>query len=141
MTETTTPRAGRVNAIGLAQADYKGLPSTLCQGCGHNSIANQIVQVAYELNVRPAEVLKLSGIGCSSKSPAYFLGGSFGFNTLHGRMPSLATGALLGNHAMRAIAVSGDGDTASIGLGQFKHLLRRNVRMVYVCLLYTSRCV
>ena len=132
MTETTTPRAGRVNAIGLAQADYKGLPSTLCQGCGHNSIANQIVQVAYELNVRPAEVLKLSGIGCSSKSPAYFLGGSFGFNTLHGRMPSLATGALLGNHAMRAIAVSGDGDTASIGLGQFKHLLRRNVRMVYV---------
>ncbi len=132
MTETTTPRPGRVNAIGLAQADYKGLPSTLCQGCGHNSIANQIVQVAYELNVRPAEVLKLSGIGCSSKSPAYFLGGSFGFNSLHGRMPSLATGAMLGNHTMRAIAVSGDGDTASIGLGQFKHLLRRNVRMVYV---------
>ena len=132
MTETTTPRAGRVNAIGLAQADYKGLPSTLCQGCGHNSIANQIVQVAYELNVRPAEVLKLSGIGCSSKSPAYFLGQSFGFNTLHGRMPSLATGALMGNHHLRAIAVSGDGDTASIGLGQFKHLLRRNVRMVYV---------
>ncbi len=132
MTETTTPRAGRVNAIGLAQADYKGLPSTLCQGCGHNSIANQIVQVAYELNVRPAEILKLSGIGCSSKSPAYFMGQSFGFNTLHGRMPSLATGALLGNHTMRAIAVSGDGDSASIGLGQFKHVLRRNVRMVYI---------
>src|SRR5574338_1215063 len=103
MTESTTPRAGRVNAIGLAQADYKGLPSTLCQGCGHNSIANQIVQVAYELNVRPAEMLKLSGIGCSSKSPAYFLGQSFGFNGLHGRMPSLATGALMGNHTMRAI--------------------------------------
>ena len=133
MTETTTPsRAGKVNAIGLAQADYKGLPSTLCQGCGHNSIANQIVQVAYELNVRPAEMLKLSGIGCSSKSPAYFLGQSFGFNGLHGRMPSLATGALLGNHTMRAIAVSGDGDSASIGLGQFKHILRRNVRLVYV---------
>jgi len=132
MTETTTPRAGKVNAIGLAQADYKGLPSTLCQGCGHNSIANQIVQVAYELNVRPAEMLKLSGIGCSSKSPAYFLGQSFGFNTLHGRMPSLATGALLGNHHLRAIAVSGDGDSASIGLGQFKHVLRRNVRLVYV---------
>ena len=84
MTNTPTPRAARVNAIGLAQADYKGLPSTLCQGCGHNSIANQIVQVAYELNVRPHEMLKLSGIGCSSKSPAYFLGQSFGFNTLHG---------------------------------------------------------
>jgi len=127
-----TSRAARVNALGLAQTDYKGLPSTLCQGCGHNSIANQIVQVAYEMNVRPAEMLKLSGIGCSSKSPAYFLGQSFGFNTLHGRMPSLATGALIGNHTMHAIAVSGDGDTASIGLGQFKHLLRRNVRMVYI---------
>ncbi len=132
MTEMTSPRAARVNAIGLAQADYKGLPSTLCQGCGHNSIANQIVQVAYELNVQPHEMLKLSGIGCSSKSPAYFLGQSFGFNTLHGRMPSLATGALIANHHMRAIGVSGDGDTASIGLGQFKHMLRRNVRMVYV---------
>ncbi|HOU40464.1 MAG TPA: 2-oxoacid:ferredoxin oxidoreductase subunit beta [Promineifilum sp.] len=132
MTDTTTSRPGRVNALGLAQVDYKGLPSTLCQGCGHNSIANQIVQVAYEMNVRPAEMLKLSGIGCSSKSPAYFLGQSFGFNTLHGRMPSLATGALMANHAMHAIAVSGDGDTASIGLGQFKHLLRRNVRMVYI---------
>ncbi|WP_374686542.1 2-oxoacid:ferredoxin oxidoreductase subunit beta [Promineifilum sp.] len=132
MTEMTTPRPGRVNAIGLAQADYKGLPSTLCQGCGHNSIANQIVQVAYEMNVRPHEMLKLSGIGCSSKSPAYFLGQSFGFNTLHGRMPSLATGALIANHHLQAIAVSGDGDSASIGLGQFKHLLRRNVRMVYV---------
>ena len=132
MTETTTPRAGRVNAIGLAQADYKGLPSTLCQGCGHNSIANQIVQVAYELSVRPHEMLKLSGIGCSSKSPAYFLGQSFGFNSLHGRMPSLATGALTANHHLQGLAVSGDGDSASIGLGQFKHILRRNVRMVYI---------
>ncbi len=133
MTDTTTvQRATRVNALGLAQADYKGLPSTLCQGCGHNSIANQIIQVAYELNVRPSETLKLSGIGCSSKSPAYFLGQSFGFNTLHGRMPSLATGALMANRQLQAIAVSGDGDTASIGLGQFKHLLRRNVRMVYI---------
>ena len=124
MTEMTPARGARVNAIGLAQADYKGLPSTLCQGCGHNSIANQIVQVAYELNVRPHELLKLSGIGCSSKSPAYFLGQSFGFNTLHGRMPSLATGALMANHTLRAIAVSGDGDTASIGLGpvSYTHL-------------------
>ena len=132
MTEITTPRPSRVNAIGLAQADYKGLPSTLCQGCGHNSIASQIIQVAYELNVQPAKMLKLSGIGCSSKSPAYFLGQSFGFNSLHGRMPSLATGALMGNRTMQAIAVSGDGDSASIGLGQFKHVLRRNVRMVYI---------
>ena len=138
MTETTrdsgsaTSRPGRVNAIGLAQADYKGLPTTLCQGCGHNSIANQIVQVAYELSVRPQDVLKLSGIGCSSKSPAYFLGQSFGFNSLHGRMPSLATGALTANHHLTGIAVSGDGDTASIGMGQFKHLMRRNVRMVYI---------
>ncbi len=132
MTEMKTPRAGRVNAIGLAQADYKGLPSTLCQGCGHNSIANQIVQVAYELSVKPHEILKLSGIGCSSKSPAYFLGQSFGFNSLHGRMPSLATGALISNHTLQGIGVSGDGDSASIGLGQFKHILRRNMRMVYI---------
>ena len=128
----TTQRPARVNAIGLAQVDYKGLPSTLCQGCGHNSIANQIVQIAYEMNVRPHEMLKFSGIGCSSKSPAYFLGQSFGFNGLHGRMPSLATGALTANHHLRAVGVSGDGDTASIGLGQFKHMLRRNLRMVYI---------
>ncbi len=132
MSDMKTPRAEKVNAIGLAHADYKGLPTTLCQGCGHNSISNQIVQVAYELNVRPHEVLKLSGIGCSSKSPAYFLGQSFGFNSLHGRMPSLATGALMANHKLQGIGVSGDGDSASIGLGQFKHVLRRNVRMVYI---------
>ena len=132
MTEPMTSRAARVNALGLAQTDYKGLPSTLCQGCGHNSIANQIVQVAYEMNVRPAEMLKLSGIGCSSKSPAYFLNRSHGFNSLHGRMPSIATGACLANHTLRAIGVSGDGDTGSIGIGQFKHLVRRNVPMVYI---------
>jgi 2-oxoglutarate/2-oxoacid ferredoxin oxidoreductase subunit beta len=130
--EKTISRPAKVNALGLAQADYKGLPTTLCQGCGHNSIANQIVQIAYELNVPPHEVLKLSGIGCSSKSPAYFLGQSFGFNTLHGRMPSLATGALMANHNLRGVGVSGDGDTASIGLGQFKHMMRRNLRMVYI---------
>ncbi len=122
MSDMKTPRAEKVNAIGLAHADYKGLPTTLCQGCGHNSISNQIVQVAYELNVRPHEVLKLSGIGCSSKSPAYFLGQSFGFNSLHGRMPSLATGALTANHKLQGIGVSGDGDSASIGLGQFKRV-------------------
>lgn len=132
MTNITPSRAEKVNAIGLAHADYKGLPTTLCQGCGHNSISNQIVQVAYELNVRPHTVLKLSGIGCSSKSPAYFLGQSFGFNSLHGRMPSLATGALVTNHELTGIGVSGDGDSASIGMGQFKHIMRRNVRMIYI---------
>ncbi len=127
-----TRREPNTNLIGLAKVDYNGLPTTLCQGCGHNSIASQVIQVAFELSVKPHEMIKLSGIGCSSKSPAYFLGQSHGFNGLHGRMPSLATGALLANHHLRGIGVSGDGDTASIGLGQFKHLLRRNVRMVYI---------
>ncbi|MFN2137021.1 MAG: 2-oxoacid:ferredoxin oxidoreductase subunit beta [Candidatus Promineifilaceae bacterium] len=128
----TRTRQPQVNIIGLSKNDYKGQPSTLCNGCGHNSIANQIIQVAYDLNIRPHEIIKLSGIGCSSKSPAYFLGMSHGFNALHGRMPSIGTGALMANHQLKALGVSGDGDTASIGLGQFKHLLRRNVRMVYI---------
>ncbi len=127
-----TRPALRLNEVGLAKADYGGSPSTLCKGCGHNSVAAQLVQIAYELNLRPHEIIKLSGIGCSSKSPAYFLGQSHGFNSLHGRMPSLGTGALQANHAVRAIGISGDGDTGSIGLGQFKHLMRRNVRMVYI---------
>ncbi|CAN5766182.1 2-oxoacid:ferredoxin oxidoreductase subunit beta [soil metagenome] len=120
------------NAAGLSKAEYGGTPSTLCVGCGHNSIANQIIQVAFELALKPHEILKLSGIGCSSKSPAYFLGMSHGFNALHGRMAAVGTGALVGNHTLRAIGVSGDGDTGSIGMGGFKHLLRRNVRMVYL---------
>ena len=127
-----TRTRSNVNLIGLTKADYNGTPSTLCQGCGHNSIASQIVQVGYELNLKQHEIIKLSGIGCSSKSPAYFLGQSHGFNSLHGRMPSISTGALIANHHLRGISVSGDGDTASIGMGQFKHLMRRNVRMVYV---------
>jgi 2-oxoglutarate ferredoxin oxidoreductase subunit beta len=127
-----TRREPTTNMIGLAKVDYNGNPTTLCQGCGHNSIANQIVQVGFELSLKPHEIIKLSGIGCSSKSPAYFLGKSHGFNALHGRMPSVGTGALMANHQLRAIGVSGDGDTASIGMGQFKHLLRRNVRMVYI---------
>jgi len=131
MSELST-RESRVNLIGLTKSDYKGNHSTLCQGCGHNSIANQIVQIAYELNIRPQEMIRLSGIGCSSKSVAYFLGQSFGFNSLHGRMPSIGTGILMANHRLQAIGVSGDGDTASIGLGQFKHLMRRNVRLVYI---------
>ena len=126
------PRTIASNAAGLSKADYGGSPSTLCKGCGHNSIASQIIQVAFELSLRPFDVLKLSGIGCSSKSPAYFLGMSHGINALHGRMPAVATGALAANRRLRAIGVSGDGDTGSIGLGQFKHLLRRNTRMVYV---------
>ena len=128
----TRTRSPQTNLINLTKNDYKGAPSTLCQGCGHNSIASQIVQVAYELNIKPNELIKTSGIGCSSKSPTYFLGLSHGFNSLHGRMPSVSTGALIANHQLRAIGVSGDGDTASIGFGQFKHAVRRNVRMVYI---------
>ncbi|MEZ4606229.1 MAG: 2-oxoacid:ferredoxin oxidoreductase subunit beta [Deinococcales bacterium] len=125
-------RNEKVNALGLGKKDYEGAPTTLCAGCGHNSIANQIVQVAYDINLKAHELIKLSGIGCSSKSPTYFLGRSHGFNSLHGRMPSVATGALMANHHLQAIGVSGDGDTGSIGMGQFKHIVRRNVRMVYI---------
>jgi 2-oxoglutarate ferredoxin oxidoreductase subunit beta len=121
-----------VNLAGLSKAEYKGLPSTLCQGCGHNSIASQIVSACYELDIVPEKVVKFSGIGCSSKSPAYFLSRSFGFNGLHGRMPSLALGALFADTSLKGIGISGDGDTASIGLGQFKHMVRRNLPMVYI---------
>ncbi len=110
----------------------KGHNSTLCAGCGHNSISNQIIAALYELNVVPENVVKFSGIGCSSKSPTYFLNRSFGFNGLHGRMPSLALGALFADHTLKGIGISGDGDTASIGMGQFKHVMRRNLPMVYV---------
>jgi 2-oxoglutarate ferredoxin oxidoreductase subunit beta len=134
MTETL-PMAGaptNLNLAGLAKNDYRGAPSTLCAGCGHNSISNQIIAALYEMNVVPEDVLKFSGIGCSSKSPTYFLNRTFGFNSLHGRMPSIATGALFADHKMKGIAVSGDGDSASIGMGQFKHVMRRNVNMVYI---------
>jgi 2-oxoglutarate ferredoxin oxidoreductase subunit beta len=123
---------GKVNAISLGKTDYKGNPSTLCQGCGHNSISNQIIAACYDLNILPEDIVKFSGIGCSSKSPTYFLDRSFGFNGLHGRMPSLATGALFADHTLRGLGVSGDGDTASIGLGQFKHVIRRNMPLVYI---------
>jgi 2-oxoglutarate ferredoxin oxidoreductase subunit beta len=121
-----------VNLAGLAKNDYRGSPTTLCQGCGHNSISNQIISAMYEMNVVPETMVKFSGIGCSSKSPTYFLNRSFGFNSLHGRMPSIATGALFGDQTLKGLGVSGDGDTASIGMGQFKHLVRRNVNMVYI---------
>lgn len=128
----TTEAKPKINLIGLAPQEYHGAPSTLCQGCGHNSITAQIIAAAFELSVQPHQVIKMSGIGCSSKTPAYFLNRSHGFNTLHGRMPSVTTGAMLANHSLLAIGVSGDGDTGSIGLGQFKHMLRRNVPMVYI---------
>ncbi len=120
------------NKAGLTRADYRGLPSTLCQGCGHNAISSQIVAAMYELDVIPEKVVKFSGIGCSSKSPAYFLNRSFTFNGVHGRMPSMALGALFADTSLHGIGVSGDGDTASIGMGQFKHLIRRNLPMVYI---------
>ena len=127
-----TPAPSQTNKAGLSRADYKGLQSTLCSGCGHNSIASQIIAACYELDVVPEKIMKFSGIGCSSKSPAYFLNRSFGFNSLHGRMSSIATGAIFGDVHLRAIGVSGDGDTASIGMGGFKHLVRRNVPMTYI---------
>lgn len=124
--------ATQVNLVGMTKTEYRGQPSTLCQGCGHNSISSQIISAAYELNLVPEDVVKFSGIGCSSKSPTYFLSRSFGFNSLHGRMPSLATGAMFGDTTLKGIGVSGDGDTASIGMGQFKHILRRNLDFVYI---------
>lgn len=130
--QTTQTSRAQVNLVGLTKNDYRGNPSSLCQGCGHNSISSQIISACYELNIVPEKVVKFSGIGCSSKSPYYFLNRSFGFNGLHGRMPSLATGALFGDITLKGIGVSGDGDTASIGMGQFKHIIRRNVPMVYI---------
>jgi len=127
------PQSGaKVNRIGLERLDYKGSPSTLCKGCGHDSISARIISVAYELSLRPTQVIKLSGIGCSSKTPAYFLNQAHGFNGLHGRMPSLATGATLANRTLTAIGISGDGDTGSIGIGQFVHMCRRNIPVVYI---------
>ena len=131
MTAVATPEP-KFNAVGLEKSDYKGLTSTLCPGCGHDSISTRIIDAAYQLSIKPHEVIKLSGIGCSSKSPAYFLNGAHGINTVHGRMPSVATGAMLANRHQLAIGVSGDGDTGSIGMGQFKHIVRRNVPMVYI---------
>jgi 2-oxoglutarate ferredoxin oxidoreductase subunit beta len=120
------------NDIGFARKDYEGVISTLCAGCGHDSISAAILQACYESNVEPHRVAKLSGIGCSSKTPAYFLNNSHGFNSVHGRMPSVATGARLANRDMVCFGVSGDGDTASIGMGQFVHAVRRNLNMVYL---------
>jgi 2-oxoglutarate/2-oxoacid ferredoxin oxidoreductase subunit beta len=124
--------AVKTNRIGLQVLDYRGGKTTLCAGCGHNAISERIVDAFYEMGVQPERVMKLSGIGCSSKSPAYFMSRSLSFNSVHGRMPSVATGALLANRTMKALGVSGDGDTASIGIGQFVHLMRRNVPIIYI---------
>ncbi|MBI3369643.1 MAG: 2-oxoacid:ferredoxin oxidoreductase subunit beta [Burkholderiales bacterium] len=120
------------NKVGFTRRDYEGKVSTLCAGCGHDSISAAIVQACWELDIAPHRVAKLSGIGCSSKTPDYFLGASHGFNTVHGRMPSVLTGANLANRELLYLGVSGDGDSASIGLGQFAHAMRRGVRMVYI---------
>ncbi len=122
----------KTNRIGLTLADYQGGKSTLCAGCGHNAISERLLHTMFELGIEPERVAKLSGIGCSSKSPAYFMSRAHSFNTVHGRMPSVATGALLANRTLIALGVSGDGDTASIGIGQFVHLVRRNLPLVYV---------
>src|SRR6267142_2946973 len=120
------------NSLGLTRRDYEGTVSTLCAGCGHDSISTAIIQACWELSIQPHRVAKLSGIGCSSKTPTYFLGQSHGFNSVHGRMPSVLTGANLANHDLLYLGVSGDGDSASIGLGQFAHSLRRGVNMTYI---------
>ncbi len=120
------------NRLGYTRRDYEGKISTLCAGCGHDSISAAIIQACWELEIEPHRVAKLSGIGCSSKTPDYFLGGSHGFNSVHGRMPSVLTGANLANRDLIYLGVSGDGDSASIGLGQFAHVLRRGVNMTYI---------
>src|SRR5512142_2848758 len=131
MASTSTP-APKTNRIGLSILEYKGGKTTLCAGCGHNAISERILEAMYEMGVQPERVAKLSGIGCSSKSPAYFLNRSHSFNSVHGRMPSVATGAVLANRSILALGVSGDGDTASIGMGQFVHLMRRNLPIIYI---------
>ncbi|ACO34476.1 MULTISPECIES: 2-oxoacid:ferredoxin oxidoreductase subunit beta [Acidobacterium] len=132
MASTPSTPAPKVNRLGLPILDYRGGKTTLCAGCGHNAISERIIDAFYEMGVQPERVMKLSGIGCSSKSPAYFLSRSHSFNSVHGRMPSVATGALLANKTMLGLGVSGDGDTASIGMGQFVHLMRRNLPMIYI---------
>ena len=136
MTYLTKPRLHHPtlerNRVGHTRRDYEGKISTLCAGCGHDSISAAIIQACFELDIEPHRVAKLSGIGCSSKTPDYFLGASHGFNSVHGRMPSVLTGAYLANRELIYLGVSGDGDSASIGLGQFAHIMRRGVNMTYI---------
>src|ERR1044072_8858563 len=130
-TPTSTPQP-KTNRAGLTVIDYRGGKTTLCAGCGHNAISERIIDAMYEMGVQPERVIKPSGIGCSSKSPAYFMSRSHSFNAVHGRMPSVATGALLANKKLMCIGVSGDGDTASIGIGQFGERMRRSLPMIYI---------
>ncbi len=132
MSSVAQPKSPPTNRIGLTTKEYGGLKSTLCVGCGHDVITRQITQAFYEMGVSPYKAAKMSGIGCSSKTTAYFADRGHGFNAVHGRMPAVATGAMLANTTLLSIGVSGDGDTASIGAGQFMHLLRRNVPMIYI---------
>lgn len=129
---TIQVESGNGHLIELPLAAFQGLPSTLCKGCGHNSITSNIIDACKSVGMNPYSTVKFSGIGCSSKTPAYFLQYSHGFNALHGRMPSVVTGAVAANHHLKAIGISGDGDTANIGIGQFKHACRRNLPVVYV---------
>src|SRR6476620_1711145 len=131
MASPSTP-GPKTNRIGLTVVEYKGGKTTLCAGCGHNAISERIIEAMYEMGVEPEFVIKPSGIGCSSKTPAYFLSRSHSFNSVHGRMPSVSTGAILANRTMTMLGVSGDGDTASIGIGQFVHLMRRNLPIIYI---------
>ena len=132
MSTVTAPPPKKTNRIGLDVLSYKGAKSTLCAGCGHNSISERLIECFFEMGVQPWQVAKFSGIGCSSKSPAYFLSQSHGFNAVHGRAAATSTGAMLANRNLIGVLVSGDGDTASIGLGQFMHLLRRNLPLIYI---------
>jgi len=133
MAATATPQPQpKTNRIGLTVLDYRGSKTTLCAGCGHNAISERIIDAFYEMGTPPERVIKTSGIGCSSKSPAYFMSRSHSFNSVHGRMPSVTTGAVLANQRLVALGVSGDGDTASIGIGQFVHLMRRNLPIIYI---------
>jgi 2-oxoglutarate/2-oxoacid ferredoxin oxidoreductase subunit beta len=129
-TTTTAPR--KTNRIGLDILSYRGGKTTLCAGCGHNSITERLTDAFWDMGIQPWDVAKVSGIGCSSKTPAYFLGLSHGFNGVHGRAPAIATGAMVANHTLRGVVVTGDGDTVSIGLGQFMHMLRRNIPLIYI---------
>jgi 2-oxoglutarate/2-oxoacid ferredoxin oxidoreductase subunit beta len=137
MTYITKPKMRHpgiaTNALGFTHRDYEGAISTLCAGCGHDSISSALIQACFELAIQPHRVAKLSGIGCSSKTPDYLLGQSHGFNSVHGRMPSVLTGANLANRDLIYMGISGDGDSASIGLGQFAHCVRRGINMVYIC--------
>src|SRR5690348_13821950 len=132
MATTTGAPPPKTNRVGLPVLEYKGGKTTLCAGCGHNAISERIIDAMFEMGVPPERVIKMSGIGCSSKSPAYFMNRSHSFNSVHGRMPSVTTGAVLANRNLIALGVSGDGDTASIGVGQFVHLMRRNLPVIYI---------